>query len=361
VPGSPPRRHEPIVSSRSRGDHLARAFDGTATNQRRANLSPDQIDDRLKDRFRILTHASRTAPPRQQTLRATLDWSFGLLSERERILFRRLAVFAGGWTLEAAEATCTGDGIAGDDVFDLLAGLVDKCFVVADHAGESVRYRLFETTREYGWEKLRLTGEEVTVRDGHRNWLVALAEEADEKIRGFAQATWLTRLEREHDNIRATLAWCLQGKRHPEAALRVAGALAWFCRLRGHIGEGRRWLDLALAGADRVVESTRSHALNGAAFLAFAESDVEAATELFGKSLRLARAMDDWSSVAWALHGLGRVEEQLSNYDHASNLLDESLTYFRNIPIPSNVSADWCWREMPLVSHGSTNCWPRAG
>jgi non-specific serine/threonine protein kinase len=314
-----------IVRICSRLDGIPLALELAAA--RVSVLGLDQIDARLHDRFRLLTAGSRTALPRQQTLRATLDWSFGLLSPHERVVFRRLAVFAGGWTLEAAEDICAGEGIGGDEVLELLAGLVDKSLVVADEAGESRRYRLLETMREYGWEKLRATGEEAAVRDRHRNWLLALAEEADRGLRGATQAAWLTRLEREHDNFRAALAWCTGEHRDPETGLRLAGALAWFWRLHGHIGEGRRWLTLALAPGDEA-SPARCRALNGAGLLAYAQGDYAAATALFEESLRLAHVLGDASAVAWSLHGLGRVAEGTHDFAGASIVLEESLLYF---------------------------------
>jgi non-specific serine/threonine protein kinase len=316
-----------IVRICSRLDGIPLAIELAAA--RVAVLGLDQIDERLGDRFRLLTAGSRTALPHQQTLRATLDWSFGLLSKRERIVFRRLAVFAGGWILEAAEDICAGEGIGGEAVLDLLAGLVDKSLVVADAAGEARRYRLLETMREYGWEKLRATGEEAAVRDRHRDWLLALAEEADGQLRGAQQAAWLTRLESEHDNFRAALAWCTGEHRDVEAGLRLAGALAWFWRLHGHIGEGRRWLTLALAPPGGAASSARCRALNGAGLLAEPQGDDAAATALLEESLRLGRELGDSSAMAWALHGLGRVAEAMRDFSRANAVLEESLVHFR--------------------------------
>lgn len=316
-----------IVRICSRLDGIPLAIELAAA--RLSVLGLDQIDERLHDRFRLLTAGNWTALPRQQTLRATLDWSFGLLTAREHIVFQRLAVFAGGWTLEAAEDICAVEGIGSEEILDLLAGLIDKSLVVADEAGESRRYQLLETMREYGWEKLRAAGEEMAVRDRHRDWLLALAEEADRRLRGPAQAGWLTRLEREHDNFRAALAWCVGEKRDPEAGLRLAGALAWFWRLHGHLSEGRRWLTLALAPPGEEASSARCRALNGAGLLTFAQSGYVTAAALFDESLGLARELGDASAMAWALHGLGRVAEETSDFARANAVLEESLVLFR--------------------------------
>jgi non-specific serine/threonine protein kinase len=292
-------------------------------------LGVEGIEVHLSDRFRLLGEGSRVALPRQQTLRATIDWSFGLLSVPERALFRRLAVFAGGWMLEAAEAVGAGEGLTNGEVLGPLAELVDKSLVVADETGGSVRYRLLETMREYGWEKLRAAGEEAIVRDRHGAWFLALAEGADDKIRGPEQAAWLSRLEREHDNLRAALAWCLADERDADAALRLAGSLAWFWRLRGYMGEGRRWLERALAQSREPATGARVHALNGAGFLAFAQNDMSAATALFTEGLRLARDQDDLPAAAWALHGLGRAAWGMHDWARAKAVLEESLAGFR--------------------------------
>src|SRR5207247_708892 len=139
--------------------------------------------------------------------RAAVDWSHDLLTEPERVLLRRLSVFAGGWTLAAAEGACGGDGLESAEVFGLLADLVDKSLVVAESEEEEARYRLLETLRQYGAEKLREAGEETAVRTRRLTWFTALAEQAAPRLRGSEQGSWLTRLEREHDNFRAALAW----------------------------------------------------------------------------------------------------------------------------------------------------------
>lgn len=172
-------------------------------------MSAQQIAARLDDRFRLLTGGSRVALPRQQTLRGALDWSHALLAAEEQVLFRRLAVFAGGWSLDAAEAVCAAGGITAGDVVDLLGRLVDKSLVWVDEQEEGPRYRLLETIREYAAEKLEAAGEAVAVRARHYDWCLALAERAQPHLTGAEQATWLGRLEREHDNLRTALRWAL--------------------------------------------------------------------------------------------------------------------------------------------------------
>src|SRR5579884_2251548 len=172
-------------------------------------FSLDQIAARLDDRFRLLTAGPRTVLPRQQTLRATVDWSYALLAEPERSLLRRLSVFAVGWTLEAAEAVAAGDGIQPYAVLDLLAQLVDKSLVLTEEQRGAVRYRLLETIRQYAHDRLQEAGEVERTRDRHLAYFLALAEEAEPKLRGVEYQRFLDRLEEEHDNLRIALEWGL--------------------------------------------------------------------------------------------------------------------------------------------------------
>ncbi|MBV9599496.1 MAG: hypothetical protein JOZ87_21905 [Chloroflexi bacterium] len=204
-------------------------------------LSPEQIVERLDDRFRLLVGGSRTAPSRQQTLRATLDWSFELLSPPERVLFRRLGVFAGSCTLEAAESVCGWDPLATGDVAVLLFGLIDRSVVLAERTEQLTRYRLLETVRQYAVEQLRSATEEPIARDRHQRWYLDLAERAEPKLSGPDEQLWVEQLEREHDNLRAALDSALSSGK-PEAALRIGAAVWKFWVIRGHSAEGQRWL-----------------------------------------------------------------------------------------------------------------------
>jgi predicted ATPase len=186
-------------------------------------LTIEQIATRLDDRFRLLTGGSRTAMRRQQTLRALIDWSYDLLSVEERILFRRLAVFAGGWTLEAAEAVCPGTGLKEDDVLDLLTALADKSLVVFEGQGEEKRYRFLETVRAYAGEKLFDFEEAALIRRQHCDWCLVLAEKAEPELFGPKTPIWIRRLEADYANIRAALDWCLETD--VESGLRLGGSL----------------------------------------------------------------------------------------------------------------------------------------
>jgi non-specific serine/threonine protein kinase len=286
-------------------------------------LSPAQIAARLDDRFRLLTAGRRTATPRQQTLRATVDWSHQLLAEPERVVLRRLSVFAGGWTVEAAEVVAAGDGLQTHAILELLAQLVEKSLVLAEEEGGAVRYGLLETIRQYAHEKLVEAGEVERLRGRHLVYFLALAEEAEPAMRGPEAPDFMDRLEREHDNLRAALEWALSDPTS-DAALRLSGALAWFWWARSHHTEGRRWLTRALS-ARPDPSAARMKALHGAAWLAHHQRDGATARELLEESLAIARGLSDRWTVAWTLHCLGRVTYFENDPATTRRLADESL------------------------------------
>ncbi|WP_431951714.1 ATP-binding protein [Actinacidiphila sp. bgisy167] len=205
-------------------------------------MTPRQLADRLDDRFRILTAGSRTVLPRQQTLRAVVDWSWGLLSEAERIVLRRFAVFAGGWDLAAAEAVCGGDGDAVDarDVASVLASLVDKSLVVADLTEDGARYRMLETIGEYAAERLDEAGERAAVGRRHTAYFREYVRTADPELRGPRQLRWLERLEREHDNLRAAIRRAVDTGDEQEALCLVLSC-GWFWEMRDYRSEMAHW------------------------------------------------------------------------------------------------------------------------
>jgi predicted ATPase/class 3 adenylate cyclase len=289
-------------------------------------LSVEQIASRLDDRFRLLTGGSRTALPRQQTLRAMMDWSYELLTERERMLFRRLSAFAGGFTLEAAEAVCPDEQIPSYEIVDLLTNLVSKSLVV--FRDEEARYKLLETVRQYARDKLLETGEAARVRDRHRDWFVAFAERAESALQGPDQALWLKRLETEHDNLRAALEW---SSADAEMGLRLASALWPFWYLRGYVSEGREWLKQFLEKAAGAPSPLRAKALYGASMLARAQDDYLQATALLEESLELYRAAKDKRGVASALGNLGVIAFARGDYARATHLHEESLEHFREL------------------------------
>ncbi|MBA2534363.1 MAG: hypothetical protein H0V21_05090 [Rubrobacter sp.] len=209
-------------------------------------LSTEQISKRLDVSLELLTRGGRMAEPRHQTLKGTLDWSHDLLPEDEKKLFGRLSVFAGGWTLEAAEAVGTGEGVEEGEVLDLLSGLVDKSLVVAGRAERGrVRYRMLEPIRQYARERPEERGEGEELRRRHAGFFLALAEEAEPELFGPRDVEWFECLEVEHDNMRAALSWALE-RAEAELGLRLGGALWPFWEAHGHYREGRRWLEEAL-------------------------------------------------------------------------------------------------------------------
>ncbi len=261
-------------------------------------LAVEQVAQRLDASLDVLKGTGRSAAPRQQTLRATLDWSHDLLSEVERALFRRLSVFAGGWTLEAAEAGCSRGVIEQEDVLDLLGGLVDKSLVVARASeGGAVRYRMLEPVRQYALEKLEEIGEADEVKGRHAEFFLKRAEEAEPELEGMEQGIWMDRLQAEHDNIRAALSWAL-GRGEAELGLRIAGALWTFWEARGYFGEGRKWLEAALAKDGQASTTARAKALDAVGWLALDQGDLERADTAANEGLELSRAAELGGSVA---------------------------------------------------------------
>lgn len=293
------------------------------------SLPVTAIAQRLDERFRLLTGGARDVLPRQQTLRATMDWSWELLSVQEQTLLRRLSVFVGGWTLGAAEAVGAGDGSAGWALLDLLAGLVNKSLVELDETGAEARYRLLETVRQYGLERLETAGELVAAREWRLTWCVGLAQAAEAALVGPEQQAWASRLEAEHDNLRAALTWSVQEERRPVSGLRLASALWRFWQMHGHLAEGRRWLERALIAARDAPIATRAAALLGAGHLAHRHGDFEQAEPLYRQSLALFRELEDRQGIAGALNGLGLVAWSLGDYGHAGPVFDESLALYR--------------------------------
>jgi predicted ATPase/DNA-binding SARP family transcriptional activator/DNA-binding CsgD family transcriptional regulator len=268
-------------------------------------LSAEQISGRLEHSLKLLTISERTADHRHRTLRAALDWSHELLDMPERVLFRRLSAFSGGFTLEAAEGVGVGGGIEEEDVLDLLSRLVDESLVVAEESWESgARYRLLEPVRQYARENLGEGVEAGTVARRHAEWYLALAEEADRESGGPGHAGWLRRLETEHDNLRAALRWSLEGG-DVELGLRLAGALWLFWFTRGYASEGREWLERGVSLGHS--PAARARALNGAGWIVMFQGDFAAARTLLEKSLALYRELKDEEGIASSLNFLGYV------------------------------------------------------
>jgi non-specific serine/threonine protein kinase len=298
-------------------------------------LAVDQIAAHLDDRFRLLTDGGRDALPRHHTLRAAIEWSYDLLAPPEKTLFTRLAVFAGGWTLDAAEAVGADAGREAE-VLDLLKALVDKSLVVVEEGERAARYRMLETIRAYGLEQLAAQGEEAAIRARHAAYFRHLAETADQAMHGPDQPAWLHHLEREHDNLRAALAWAIESG-DTETALRFGRALTLFWFFHGHFSEGRRWLEAVLAVDPPELAPLRPWALNGAGVLACFQGDFTYAGARFAESIALAERLGDEESIAFSLTSLSGAALYQNDVPRAVALAEESLAIFRRYDTPWNV------------------------
>lgn len=291
-------------------------------------LGPTALLSRL-DRA-LEASGARDLPERQRTMRATLDWSYELLSEPEKDLFARLSVFAGGFDLEAAENVGEDRGSDHEDALVLLGSLVEQSLVLAEPGkGGTLRYRMLEPVRQYALEKLGEGGEREEIGRRHAAYHLALAERARPELRGPDQAAWLDRLEAELDNLRAAIAWSLEHG-HPEMALRLVAQLWWFWYKRGHLGEGRRWLERALVrGASP--KAARAEALNGAGVLARNQADYGRARVWLEESLSLHKELGDEGGAADVLVNLGTVALDRGDYPRSAKLFDESLSLRRKL------------------------------
>jgi predicted ATPase/DNA-binding XRE family transcriptional regulator len=282
-------------------------------------LAPSAIVDRLTQRLPVLTEGLRDLPQRQRRLTDAIAWSYELLREDEQRLFRCLSAFVGGWTLEAAEAVANARG--GLDVFGGLASLVDKNLVVrqAGRAG-SIRFGMLETIREFGLEQLARGGEEAVVRRAHASAFAAVVDAAEPKLTGPEQEAWLDRLEDEHANVRAALAF-LAANGDGEAGLRLAAALWWFWIVRGHLQEGRRLLDGLLAPpASLAATPIRAKALEAAANLAHWQGDFAAASGFATEAVTIRRQLGEPDGIASATWNAANVAVSLTQYDRAEEL-----------------------------------------
>jgi predicted ATPase len=293
-------------------------------------LSIEQIADRLHDRLHLLTGGSRTAPSRHQTLLAAIDWSYNLLTGSEKILFHRLSVFAGGWTLEAAETVCAGGSVNKANVLELLSGLVDKSLVLAEEREGQQRYRFMVTLLEYAHRRLTQTEEREAVIRRHADYFVAFAVEGESKLTSTEQKRWLDRLNAEHYNLRAVLTWAL--KNNAEIGLRLAGALGRFWYMRGYWDEAQRWLAEMLAAKDSLGHSAqRARALNAAARIAENLGKPDSARSFAEQALTLSRESGDKREAAMALSCLAVVAGRQGDFALTRSLLEESLTIRREL------------------------------
>lgn len=322
-------------------------------------LTAQQIAARLDDVFHVLTRGSPTALPYHQTLRATMDWSYRTLSEKERALFMRLSVFSGGFNMEAVEAVCPdrldspdcpdwpdahsvppGDSdITRYEILDLAANLIDKSLVTPELRLGSPRMRLLETVHQYAREKLDETGDRSGVRRAHSEYFTALAEEGAPHLVDTGQVEWLERLEAEHDNLRAALRWAIGGDgggagspRDPDLGLRMVVALRRFWDVRGPVSEARYWLDRALQASESSGDTAlRAKAFNGAGMMAWRQADFAHALQMHTHALELDRELHNPHGIAMSENNIGCQLYNLGDYEAAIEHLDAGLEIFREL------------------------------
>jgi predicted ATPase/DNA-binding CsgD family transcriptional regulator len=295
-----------------------------------AVLSLEQIAARLDDAFDLLVRGSRAGPSRHETMRATLDWSYDLLTLDERCLFRRLSVFAGRFNLRDAEVVGRGEVLDAQRNLDILQQLIEKSLVLSEECDGEAWYRLLEPIRQYAGARLADHGEREPSRRRHAEWYLSLAQELDRAIRGPDQVHWLSFMEREHGNFRAALRWCLEAK-DGDTALRLGTALWLFWRLRGHRQEGARWLDEALAQSAGATSEVRAAALQWCAELDYVQANFVRARERFEEARLLWRALGNTRNEATTLCYLGRLLGRTGEYESAIRLLHESLSLSQQV------------------------------
>jgi predicted ATPase/DNA-binding SARP family transcriptional activator len=298
---------------------------------------PEAMLERLSRRLELLTTGPRDAPVRQRTLRATLDWSFELLDPAEQRLFARLAIVSGGCTDEAAQAVCE----AGPDA---LSSLVDKSLLRAEETPEGEpRFRMLETIHEYAFERLEKSGEAEPLRRRHADYYRELVDRAAQETAGAGSAKVYARVESDLDNLRSALAWA-DAAGASELMLEIAGGLKLFWRVRGHLEEGRRWLERALAHTDTEATPARARALEAVGALAQRRGEYEAAKGFWQQALDIWRALGDERGVARSLGDLGSAFDLAGDVDEAIQLYEESAVLFRRLglgyelaPVVSNL------------------------
>jgi predicted ATPase/DNA-binding CsgD family transcriptional regulator/tetratricopeptide (TPR) repeat protein len=325
---------------------------------RMGTLAVGQVAERLEDSLGFLTVGSRTVDARHRTMRATLRWSHELLSAPEQRLFAKLSVFAGGWTLEAAEEVCR-DGAAGrDDVLDFLGRLVDKSLVSAEEkVDDAARYRMLEPVRQYGREHLEENGEGEQVRQRHARYYLALAEAAERELVGAGHAVWLERLETEYPNLHASLLWCLdeEGAKpegRAEMGLRLAAALGKFWDVHGP-SEGREWLEKGLAKSRAAPSSLRAKALNEAGFLAIFQLDSRA-TAMLEEALALFKDLGDKTGQAIAINHLMYTVGFLIDFSEAVTIREEAQALLKQPPEDQRAAAN-LHLTLGMIAFGEEN------
>ena len=318
--------HQAIADVCRRLDGLPLAIELAAA--RVGLLSPAQIATRLDDRFTFLAAVSSAVPDRQRTLKATLEWSYELLPEPERCLFRRLSIFNGTFNLEAAETVCGIDPISPASILGSLGGLIDRSLVsVAGVSRDEARYRLLDSTRAFALDLLASLSEAVPIAERHARLYASLALEAGNRLGGPDASEWTQLVAAEMDNLRGALGWCTANDER--LALAICASLGGYWDFHGWLNEGRHWLDRALAAGDGTPSAERTAALAAAGMLAFRQADYVAARSWFEASLQAADAAGDRALSARALAGLGDVANHVGDVDDARARFEKSIELYR--------------------------------
>lgn len=288
-------------------------------------LAAAEILARMEDRLKLLTGGAADLPTRQQTMRGAIDWSFDLLKDDERRLFSAFSVFVNGGTLDAIESVCA-DPHNASDLLDPLASLVDKSLI----RQQDRRFSMLATIREYALEKLVAGGEAAAIREQHARWFRDLIEQAEPQFTEAGQVAWFDRIALEHDNLRAALTWAKENNA-AELGLRIAGAMWRFWEVRGHLTEGRKWLESLLSSNAEAPPNVRAQALSRAGALWRDQGDYQQATVFFEEALQLYRELNDKWGIAATLNGIGYVLHEQGDFDRATALYEESLSLFREL------------------------------
>ncbi|HEU5103705.1 MAG TPA: helix-turn-helix domain-containing protein [Roseiflexaceae bacterium] len=311
-------------------------------------LPPPALLARLSDRFALLTGGARDLPARQRTLRTTIAWSYDLLSPAEQQLFRRLAVFVGGWTLEAAAAVCDLDGDLGIDILDGMQALVDRSLVRQEEGlADQPRFRRLETIREYALELLAASGEEPSLRRRHAEYYLAMAEAASPELVGPQPQRVLACLTVEYANMRSVLRWSLGVGGQLDLGLRLAMALAWFWNMRSQFREGSEWLEHALGLSQHVTiaQALRAKALRATGVLVYLSADYDRAIPLLEESITIARSTGDQAGMMEALLFLDTIVRERGDYARSEVLAAEALTL-------AQTYGDTWWSAVALLHLG---------
>ncbi len=298
-------------------------------------LPPQAMLARLENKLKMPTGGARDLPTRQQTLRGAIDWSYDLLDEGEKALFRRLSVFVGGRSLEAAEAVCNPEGNLPIDVVDGMLALVDKSLLRQEEgkgamAGEP-RFFMLVTIRDYAIERLEESGEADRVRRDHANFFLKLAEEAEQQLTGSEQVAWLSRLEDEHDNLRAALGWSTGAQGDVEIALSLSSTLWRFWARHSHYTEGRSWFEAALQAGSNASAPLRAKALYGLGIMLRRQAHFERALPIFEEALALFQQQGDKLFVSRVLNDIGNMSNNMGDHKRGAAFLEASLALKREL------------------------------